>query len=96
MRLNPRLAPGWRHATTPSTSTATTATARAAVISLFARSLDPLLIGLHDIVDSDWHAASRCCVSRVWDEARHELASEEMQSGTWGGVGLLHPRRPRM
>ena len=62
---------------------------------LFARSLDPLLIGLHDIVDSDWHAASRCCVSRVWDEARHELASEEMQSGTWGGVGLLHPRRPR-
>ena len=63
---------------------------------LFARSLDPLLIGLHDIVDSDWHAAARCCVSRVWDEAKHELASEEMQSGTWGGVGLLHPRRPRM
>jgi hypothetical protein len=63
---------------------------------LFARSLDPLLIGLHDIVDSDWHAAARCCVSRVWDEARHELVSEEMQSGTWGGVGLLHPRRPRV
>ena len=63
---------------------------------LFARSFDPLLIGLHDIVDSDWHAASRCCVSRVWDEARRELASEELQSGTWGGVGLLQPRRPRM
>jgi hypothetical protein len=63
---------------------------------LFARSLDPLLIGLHDIVDSDWHAASWCCVSRVWDEAKREVASEEMQSGTWGGVGLLHPRRPRM
>ena len=63
---------------------------------LFARSVDPLLIGLHDIVDSDWHAAARCCVSRVWDEARRELASEDLQSGTWGGVGLLHPRRPRM
>lgn len=54
-----------------------------------ARSLNPQLIGLHDIVDSDWHAASRCCVSRVWDELKREHASEEMQSGVWGGVGLL-------
>lgn len=60
----------------------------------WARSLNPRLIGLHDIVDSDWHAASRCCVSRVWSELKHEHETEEMQSGVWGGVGLIKlPRR---
>lgn len=60
-----------------------------------ARSLNPRLIGLHDIVDSDWHAASRCCVSRLWSELKHEHETEEMQSGVWGGVGLIKlPRRP--
>lgn len=61
---------------------------------LLARSVNPLLIGLHDIVDSDWHAASRCCVSRLWNELKHEHDTEEMESGVWGGVGLLKlPRR---
>ena len=55
----------------------------------WARSRKPRLIGLHDIVDSDWHAASRCCVSRVWNELKHGHDTEEMQSGVWGGVGLL-------
>jgi hypothetical protein len=52
--------------------------------------LHPRLIGLHDIVDSDWHAASHCCVSRLWASVKHDYRSEEMQSGVWGGVGLLH------
>jgi len=48
------------------------------------------LLALHDIVDSDWHAASRCCVSRVWDElkAQHPQAQARMGSD-WGGIGLI-------
>lgn len=55
-------------------------------------------IALHDIVDSDWHAASRCCVSRVWArwKARlpHEecIASASQGAPTWGGIGILSPR----
>lgn len=57
------------------------------------------LLALHDIVDSDWHAASRCCVSRVWAEltAQHPQAQARMGSD-WGGIGLVEvagePRRP--
>jgi len=48
------------------------------------------LLALHDIVDSDWHAASRCCVSRVWDElrAQHPQAQARMDSD-WGGIGVI-------
>lgn len=54
-------------------------------------------IALHDIVDSDWHAASRCCVSRVWTrwKARlpHEACIANVPTGapTWGGIGVLRP-----
>jgi hypothetical protein len=54
-------------------------------------------IALHDIVDSDWHAASRCCVSRVWArwQARlpHEacIASGLEGAPSWGGMGVLRP-----
>ena len=55
-----------------------------------ARGLQPRLIALHDIVDSDWHAHNRCCVSRVWAELQAGEASTEMRAGSeWGGIGLL-------
>ncbi|MBC5783441.1 glycosyltransferase [Ramlibacter sp. USB13] len=46
------------------------------------------LVGLHDIVDSDWHAQNRCCVSRVWAELRAAGGTEELASGEWGGMGI--------
>lgn len=48
------------------------------------------LLALHDIVDSDWHATSRCCVSRVWDElkAQHPQAQARM-GADWGGIGIV-------
>ena len=55
-------------------------------------------IALHDIVDSDWHAASRCCVSRVWARWKARLPHEECIASasqgvpTWGGIGILSPR----
>lgn len=53
--------------------------------------LQPRLLGLHDIVDSDWHAQSRCAVSRVWAELQHTRRSEARCLGTaWGGIGVVH------
>lgn len=54
-------------------------------------------IALHDIVDSDWHAASRCCVSRVWARWKARLPQDECIASvvqgapSWGGIGLLRP-----
>jgi len=55
-------------------------------------------VALHDIVDSDWHAASRCCVSRVWERWRarwpHEACVDNGTAGQppqWGGIGVLRP-----
>ncbi len=54
-------------------------------------------IALHDIVDSDWHAASRCCVSRVWARWKTQLPHEECIANaapatpSWGGIGILRP-----
>ena len=54
-------------------------------------------IALHDIVDSDWHAASRCCVSRVWARWKARLPHDECIASvatgapTWGGIGVLRP-----
>jgi hypothetical protein len=56
-----------------------------------AQSLGARLIGLHDIVDSDWHAANRCCVSRLWAEIAAEHPTEEIASGEWGGLGVVTP-----
>ena len=56
-----------------------------------ARSLKPGIIGLHDIVDSDWHADARCCVSRVWREAAVDGAVEETKTADWGGIGIVLP-----
>lgn len=54
-----------------------------------ARGLRPRLLALHDIVDSDWHAHNRCCVSRVWAELRQGEQAEERAGTDWGGIGLL-------
>jgi len=54
-------------------------------------------IALHDIVDSDWHAASHCCVSRVWARWKARLPHDECIAGvvqgapSWGGIGILRP-----
>jgi hypothetical protein len=56
-----------------------------------ALSLHPRLIGLHDIVDSDWHAQAQCCVSRLWAELRERYVTEERTSGVWGGIGMVYP-----
>jgi hypothetical protein len=42
-------------------------------------------------VDSDWHAANRCCVSRLWAEIAAEHPTEEIASGEWGGLGVVTP-----
>jgi hypothetical protein len=62
---------------------------------LFARAAGARVLALHDIVDSDWHVQSRCCVSRLWSELVGE-AHTTMRAGTgWGGIGLVYPDRQR-
>jgi hypothetical protein len=48
-------------------------------------------IGFHDIVDSHWHVAARCCVSRLWAELRGEYRTEERTLGDWAGIGVVWP-----
>jgi hypothetical protein len=55
-----------------------------------ALSLQPQLIGLHDIVDSDWHAQNRCAVSRVWASLqRGHTAQSRVSNPQWGGIGII-------
>lgn len=54
-----------------------------------ALTLSPRLIALHDIVDSDWHAYARCCVSRVWNELQAEYRTLEKASDEWAGIGVV-------
>lgn len=58
---------------------------------ILAMSLEPKLIGIHDIVDSDWHAASHCCVSRLWAEIVKNYRTDECRSEEWGGIGVVWP-----
>jgi hypothetical protein len=53
-----------------------------------ARSMGARFIAFHDIVDSHWHAAARCCVSRLWNEIKADYHTEEQASGDWGGIGI--------
>lgn len=46
-------------------------------------------VAFHDIVDSDWHVQSRCCVSRLWEEVKVQYPTSEQPSVEWGGVGLV-------
>jgi len=57
----------------------------------FALSLRPRMIGVHDIVDSDWHAQARCCVSKLWMELRQRYSTEERTTANWGGIGIVCP-----
>ena len=59
-----------------------------------ALSLHPRIVGLHDVVDSDWHAQAHCCVSRLWSELRNRYVTEECASGDWGGIGVFYPNKP--
>ncbi len=54
-----------------------------------AKSLRPKLIGFHDIVDSDWHADSYCCVSRLWAELSQSYRTVEKTSKDWAGIGVV-------
>jgi glycosyltransferase involved in cell wall biosynthesis len=54
-----------------------------------AKSLNPGLIGLHDIVDSDWHASAACCVSRLWAELTAQYHTQQRAAGEWGGIGVV-------
>jgi hypothetical protein len=54
-----------------------------------ALTLKPRLIALHDIVDSDWHAYARCCVSRVWNELKGRHRTVEKASDEWAGIGVV-------
>ena len=56
--------------------------------------LGPRLIGLHDIVDSDWHAQNRCCVSRLWAELKSNYRTEERAGADWAGIGLVRVDQP--
>lgn len=58
----------------------------------FALARAPRIVGLHDIVDSDWHAHARCAVSRVWQALERAHRSEARNSSPhWAGIGLLRP-----
>jgi len=54
-----------------------------------ARALGARVVGFHDIVDSDWHAANRCCVSRLWAEIKSAHKTQQCFSGAWGGIGVV-------
>lgn len=56
---------------------------------LLAKSRHPALIGFHDIVDSDWHAASHCCVSRLWRSLKKQYRTAESYGSDWGGIGIV-------
>jgi hypothetical protein len=56
-----------------------------------AESLGARLIALHDIVDSDWHGATHCCVSRLWNELRTRRRCESRHGEEWAGIGLVWP-----
>lgn len=56
---------------------------------LLARSMGARFIAFHDIVDLHWHAATRCCVSRLWTEIKADHTTEERASGDWGGIGVV-------
>jgi len=56
-----------------------------------ATSLGARMVGFHDIVDSDWHATERCCVSRLWQELRASHTTREIALGDWGGIGVAMP-----
>jgi hypothetical protein len=58
----------------------------------FAQTFHPRLIALHDIIDSDWHAYSQCCVSRVWNELKAQYPTTEKSSTDWAGIGLVKPQ----
>ncbi len=60
-----------------------------------ALSLHPRLNGLHDVVDSDWHAQAGCCLSRLWAEMRQRYRTAERIGGVWGGIGMIYPDSPR-
>jgi len=58
---------------------------------LFARAARARVIALHDIVDSDWHVHSRCCVSRLWAELASGGMRTAARAGTeWGGIGIVY------
>jgi hypothetical protein len=57
---------------------------------LLARSSGARLIAFHDIADTHWHAAARCCVSRLWAEIKAEHRTDERISGEWGGIGVVY------
>jgi glycosyltransferase involved in cell wall biosynthesis len=61
---------------------------------VLAKSLNPRLIGLHDVVDSDFHAYSFCCVSRLWGELTAQYHTQQKISGDWGGIGVVIFDRP--
>jgi Glycosyl transferases group 1 len=57
-----------------------------------ALAVNPRVIGLHDIVDLDWHAHARCCVSRIWGQLVKDYRTDERRSAEWGGIGIVWPR----
>jgi hypothetical protein len=54
-----------------------------------ATSVGARMVAFHDIVDSDWHASARCCVSRLWRELRANYTTREIALGDWGGIGVV-------
>jgi hypothetical protein len=56
---------------------------------LLAQSLQARLVGLHDIIDSDWHVQSLCCVSRLWRQIQTAHQTETRSGDIWGGIGVV-------
>lgn len=45
-------------------------------------------ISFHDIVDSEFHKMTNCCVSKLWKELEGEK-QEFTVNGQWGGIGII-------
>jgi len=48
------------------------------------------IIGLHDIVDSEYHRRKDCFVSDFWNEIKTKYKNKEIvDDGNWAGIGVL-------
>ncbi len=56
-----------------------------------AQAVKARVVGFHDIVDSHWHVANRCCVTRLWSEIKAAHRTAERCSEEWGGIGVVWP-----
>lgn len=56
---------------------------------LLAQSLNPRMVAICGIADSEFHARTRCGVPRLWAQVRPLHATGELVATDWGGMGIV-------